>query len=138
MSKEHIAQTLIRIKTLQDALAEETALLRAHISVGETIIVPEGKVTLSEQSRRDYNGQRILTDCLAQGIDPASLGEVILSIDRDKIKTALDEGRISQDFVDRNSSLHPYDTLRITPHAEMKADSKIKVASLLERKNDEH
>jgi len=138
MSKDHIAQALIRIKCLQEALAEETALLRAHISVGDSFSLPEGKVTLSEQSRRDYMGARILTACLSQGIDPASLGEVILSVDRDKIKTALENGSITQDFVDQNSTLHPYETLRIVPTTETKQDGKIRVASLLERKSDGH
>jgi hypothetical protein len=131
MTKSDIATQIIRIKSLQEALENEVKQLRAQLDVGDELVVPEGQVSLNSRTRRDFDENKLLLAVLAQGLDPNTLGSVVLSVDRNKLNTAVTSGLISEDFLEKNSSLYTYDALVIKPNAETKQEGFNKVSSLL-------
>jgi hypothetical protein len=131
MTKSDIATQIIRIKSLQEALENEVKQLRAQLDVGDELVVPEGQVSLNSRTRRDFDENKLLLAVLAQGLDPNTLGSVVLSVDRNKLNIAVTSGLISEDFLEKNSSLYTYDALVIKPNAETKQEGFNKVSSLL-------
>jgi hypothetical protein len=131
LTKQDVAARIIYIKSLQEALDSELKQLRAHLDVGDDLSVNEGQVTLVSRTRRDFDEKRLLMAVLAEGLDPNLLGQVVLSVDRQKLSTSIDSGVVSQEFVDKNSSLFSYDALVVKPTSETKSEGFSKVSSLL-------
>ena len=115
MNKTQIADNLIRIKALQDALKAEMNELRQHIAVGEKVSTDLGSVNHVDSSRTSYDEAGLLKELNRLGIDPETVGEVVVKVDRKKIANAITSGAIPSNLVDDYSETKPTPTLRITP-----------------------
>ena len=115
MNKIQIADNLIRIKALQDALKAEMNELRQHISVGEKVSTDLGSVNHVDSSRTSYDEAGLLKELNRLGIAPETVGEVVVKVDRKKFANAITSGAIPSNLVDDYSETKPAPTLRITP-----------------------
>lgn len=133
MDKTLIAATLLNIKTLQDALDAEMKNLRQHLSVGDSIECDGGKVTMHTQERSTYDGAGLLKDLVAANIDPNIIGEVVVSVDRVKLASAIGGGMVDKNLVDSHTTTSVVESLRITPNKNAKEAGVERVASLLKK-----
>jgi len=133
MNKQQIAETLVRIKALKDALDAEIKSLRQHIPVGEKIETPLGDVHHVDSSRTSYDEAGLLAELNRQGIDPNTIGEVVVKVDRKKFAKAITTGAIPSSLVDDYSETKPVPQLKIKPKLDAQnlgRDTKNRVASL--------
>lgn len=115
MTKQQIAEKLCRIKALKDALDAEIKSLRQHIPVGEKITTPLGDVNHVESSRTSYDEAGLLSELNQLGIDPNTIGEVVVKVDRKKFAKAITKGTIPSSLVDDYSETKPVPQLKIKP-----------------------
>lgn len=118
MNKQQIAESLIRIKSLQNALKSEMDQLRQHIPVGEKIETPLGEVHHVDSSRTSYDEKGLYDELGKQGIDPSVIGEVVVKVDRKKFANAIVKGKISSSLVDDYSETKDVPTLKIKPYTD--------------------
>lgn len=133
MNKQQIAESLCRIKALKDALDEQVAILRQHIPVGEKIETPIGDVNHVDASRTSYDEAGLLAELNQLGIDPSTIGEVVVKVDRKKFANAILKGDIPASLVDDYSETKPVPQLKIKPKLDAQnlgQDTKSRVASL--------
>lgn len=136
MNKEQIADKLIRIKALQEALKNEVAQLRQHIPLGEKIETTLGEVNHVDSSRTSYDEAGLLQELNRLGIDPTSIGEVVVKVDRKKFASAVKSGDLPASVVDDYTETMPIPTLRIKPKSDnpgLQKDTMERVASLVEK-----
>ena len=133
MNKQQIAENLCRIKALKDALDAEVKSLRQHIPVGEKIETPLGDVNHVASSRTNYDEAGLLAELNRQGIDPNTIGEVVVKVDRKKFANAILKGDIPSSLVDDYSETKPVPLLKIKPKLDAQnlgQDTMSRVASL--------
>lgn len=133
MNKQQIAENLCRIKALKDALDAEIKSLRQHIPVGEKIETPLGDVNHVDASRTSYDEAGLLAELNQLGIDPSTIGEVVVKVDRKKFANAILKGDIPSSLVDDYSETKPVPQLKIKPKLEAQnlgQDTMNRVASL--------
>ena len=94
MNKQQIEENLCRIKALKDALDAEIKSLRQYIPVGEKIETPLGAVNHVDASRTSYDESALLSELIKLGIDPTTIGEVVVKVDRKKFANAILKGDI--------------------------------------------
>lgn len=136
MNKIQIADNLIRIKALQDALKAEMNDLRQHIAVGEKVETNLGSVNHVESSRTTYDEAGLLKELNRLGIDPDTVGEVVVKVDRKKFAKAITSGHIPSNIVDDYSETKPAPALRITPKKDneaLKNETMDRVASVIKK-----
>lgn len=133
MDKTLVAASLLKIKSLQDALDAEMKNLRQHLSLGDSIECDGGKVTMHTQERSTYDGAGLLKDLIAANIDPSLIGDVVLSVDRVKLASALGGGLVDKNIVDSHTTTSVVEALRITPNKNSKDAGVERVASLLKK-----
>ncbi len=136
MNKELIADNLIRIKALQEALAQQVSQLRQHISLGEKVETDLGSVNHVESSRTNYDGAGLFEELTRLGIDPTLIGEVMVKVSTDKFTDALCKGEIPHNLVDDYTETKVVPTLRIKPkkdHNGLEKDTNDRVASVVNR-----
>ena len=136
MNKQQIAESLIRIKSLQDALKSEMDQLRQHIPVGEKISTPLGEVHHVDSSRTAYDEKGLYNELGKQGIDPSVIGEVVVKVDRKKFANAITKGKIPSSLVDDYSETKDVPTLRIKPYKDnqnLQTETMERVASVLKK-----
>ena len=121
MNKEQIAENLIRIKALKDALDNEIKTLRELIDVGEKIETTIGDVHHIESSRTSYDEKGLLNACRSMEIDPNLIGDVVVKVNRKKFADAITKGKIPASLVEDFSETKEVPTLRIKPN--LKVDS---------------
>ena len=90
-NKEAIVEELLNLKAKKDLVESRMKDLKAQINPGEKIVTERGFVSCHEQNRTTYDEKAIYEAMLDQGIDPTVLGEVVVKIDRKKVKTASGE-----------------------------------------------
>ena len=115
MNQQQIAENLCRIKALKDALDSEIKALRQHIPVGEKISTPLGDVNHVDSSRTSYDEAGLLAELNQLGIDPSTVGEVVVKVDRKKFAKAITKGTIPSSLVDDYSETKPVPQLKIKP-----------------------
>lgn len=115
MNKQQIAENLCRIKALKDALDQQVKILRQHIPVGEKIETPLGDVHHVDSSRTSYDEAGLLAELNQLGIDPTTIGEVVVKVDRKKFANAILKGEIPSSLVDDYSGTKPVPQLKIKP-----------------------
>ena len=133
MNKQQIAESLCRIKALKDALDAEIKSLRQHIPVGEKIETPLGDVHHVDSSRTSYDEAGLLAELNRQGIDPTTIGEVVVKVDRKKFAKAITKGAIPSNLIEDYSETKPVPQLKIKPKLDAQnlgQDTQIRVASL--------
>jgi hypothetical protein len=136
MNKQQIAESLVRIKALKDALDAEIKDLRQHIPVGEKIETPIGDVHHVETNRTTYDEKGLYNELDKQGIDPEVIGDVVIKVDRKKFANAITKGKIPSSLVDDFSETKSVPQLRIKPkadHNELNQSTMEKVAKLVEK-----
>jgi hypothetical protein len=136
MDKLQIADNLIRIKALQDALKEEIAQLRQHIPLGEKVETPLGEVNHVDSSRTSYDESGLLQELNRLGVDPTLIGEVVVKVDRKKFANAVLQGQIPSSLVDDYSDTTSVPTLRIKPkkdNSQLTHDTMERVASVVKK-----
>lgn len=136
MTKEQIADKLIRIKALQEALKNEVTQLRQHIPLGEKIETALGEVNHVDSSRTSYDEAGLLQELNRLGIDPTSIGEVVVKVDRKKFASAVKSGDVPPSVVEDYTETMPIPTLRIKPKSDnqgLQKDTMERVASLVEK-----
>lgn len=136
MNKQQIAESLVRIKALKDALDAEIKDLRQHIPVGEKIETPIGDVHHVETNRTTYDEKGLYNELGKQGIDPKVIGDVVIKVDRKKFANAITKGKIPSNLVDDFSETKNVPQLRIKPkadHNELNQSTMEKVAKLVEK-----
>jgi len=109
MSDQSIADELLRLKAMRDIIDERMSVLKSQINVGDKIVTDKGIVSCHEQERTTYDERGIYEAVLDNGIDPALLGEVVVKIDRKKVKTA------SGELLDPYKSVKRTQVVRIEP-----------------------
>ena len=115
MNQQQIAENLCRIKALKDALDAEIKALRQHIPVGQKINTPLGDVNHVDSSRTSYDEAGLLAELNQLGIDPSTVGEVVVKVDRKKFAKAITKGTIPSSLVDDYSETKPVPQLKIKP-----------------------
>lgn len=133
MNKQQIAENLCRIKALKDALDTEIKSLRQHIPIGEKIETPLGDVHHVDASRTNYDEAGLLAELNQLGIDPTTIGEVVVKIDRKKFAKAITKGTIPSSLVEDYSETKPVPQLKIKPKLDAQnlgQDINNRVASL--------
>lgn len=133
MNKQQIAESLCRIKALKDALDQQVKILRQHIPVGEKIETPLGDVHHVDSSRTSYDEAGLLSELNQLGIDPSTVGEVVVKVDRKKFANAVLKGDIPSSLVDDYSETKPVPQLKIKPKLDSQnlgQDTMSRVASL--------
>ena len=136
MNKQQIAEALVRIKALKDALDAEVKDLRQHISVGEKIETPIGDVHHVETNRTTYDEKGLYNELNKQGIDPEVIGDVVIKVDRKKFANAITKGKIPSSLVDDFSETKEVPQLRIKPkadHQELNKSTMEKVAKVVKK-----
>lgn len=136
MNKQQIAESLVRIKALKDALDAEIKDLRQHIPVGEKIETPIGDVHHVETNRTTYDEKGLYNELDKQGIDPEVIGDVVIKVDRKKFANAITKGKIPSSLVDDFSETKSVPQLRIKPkadHNELNQSTMEKVAKLVKK-----
>ena len=136
MNKAQIADNLIRIKALQDALKAEMNELRQHIAVGEKVSTDLGSVNHVDSSRTSYDEAGLFRELNRLGIDPETVGEVVVKVDRKKIANAITSGAIPSNLVDVYSETKLTPTLRITPkkgNEDLTKETMDRVASVVKK-----
>ena len=136
MNKQQVAESLIRIRSLQDALKLEMNNLRQHIPLGEKVETPLGEVHHVESSRTSYDEVGIFQELEALNIDPKIIGEVAVKIDRKKFSKAITTGKIPSSLVDDYSETKDVPTLRIKPFKDnqaLQSETMERVASVLKK-----
>jgi hypothetical protein len=137
MNKQQIAENLCRIKALKDALDAEIKSLRQYIPVGEKIETPLGAVNHVDASRTSYDESALLSELIKLGIDPTTIGEVVVKVDRKKFANAILKGDIPSSLVDDYSETKPVPQLKIKPNLDaqdLDKDTKTRIASLTEKR----
>lgn len=133
MNKQKIAENMCRIKALKDALDAEIRVLRQHIPVGEKISTPLGDVNHVASSRTNYDEEGLLKELNQLGIDPNSIGKVVVKVDRKKFANAILKGELPSSLLDDYSETKPVEQLNIKPKLEAQNlgnDTMNRVASL--------
>jgi hypothetical protein len=115
MDKQQIAENLVRIKVLQDALQSEADSLRSYLETGEKIETPIGSVHLRESNRTRYDEKNLLHELKNQGIDPSIIGEVVVKVDRKKFAHAITKGKIPSSMEKDFSETKQVDSLYVKP-----------------------
>ena len=136
MNKQTIVDNLIRIKSLQDALKAEVDLLRQHIALGEKAESPLGSIHNVESTRTTFDEKGIYDDLVSRGIDPSTVGDVVVKVDRKKFANAIMLGEIPSSMVDDYSNTKTVPQLRIKPkadHDQLNKDTMARVASVVEK-----
>ena len=136
MNKQTIVDNLIRIKSLQDALKAEVDLLRQHIALGEKAESPLGSIHNVESTRTTFDEKGIYDDLVSRGIDPSTVGDVVVKVDRKKFASAVKSGDLPASVVDDYTETMPIPTLRIKPKSDnpgLQKDTMERVASLVEK-----
>mgnify|MGYP001281485401 CR=1 FL=1 len=137
MTKQQIAESLIRIKALKDALDAELKDLRQHIPVGEKIETPIGDVHHVDSSRTSYDEKGLYDEMVKiLGLDPKIIGDVVVKVDRKKFADAITKGKIPSSLVDEYSETKDVPTLRIKPkadHNELNQSTMEKVATIVKK-----
>ena len=137
MTKQQIAESLIRIKALKDALDAELKDLRQHIPVGEKIETPIGDVHHVESNRTTYDEKGLYDEMVKiLGLDPKIIGDVVVKVNRKKFADAITKGKIPSSLVDEYSETKEVPTLRIKPkadHNELNQSTMEKVATIVKK-----
>lgn len=136
MNKQQIADNLIRIRSLQEALKAEMDSLRQHIALGEKVETDLGTVHNVETHRTTYDEKELYQELLNQGIDPTTVGDVIVKVDRKKFAGALSKGLIPSSMVDDYSETKLVPTLRVKPkkdHSNLNQETMERVASVVKK-----
>lgn len=136
MTKQQVAESLIRIKALKDALDTEIKDLRQHIPVGEKIETPIGDVHHIESNRTTYDEKGLYNELGKQGVDPRIIGDVVVKVNRKKFADAITKGKIPSSLVDEYSETKEVPTLRIKPkvdHSELNQSTMEKVAKIVKK-----
>lgn len=118
MNKQQVAEQLVRIKVLQDALKNEMDVLRTHISTGEKIETPIGSIHMVDSNRTSYDEKGLYHELNKLGIDPDMIGSVVVKVDRKRFAHAISEGKIPPSLVDDYSETKQVDALHIKPHTK--------------------
>jgi len=140
MTQQQIAENLCRIKALKDALDAEIKSLRQHIPVGQKINTPLGDVDHRDSSRTSYDEAGLLSELNQLGIDPNTIGEVVVKVDRKKFANAILKGKIPSNLVDDYTKSTPAPKLYIKPKLDAQnlgQDTMNRVASLTGAKAEE-
>lgn len=109
VNKEKIAEELLRLKAMKDIVESRMKELKSQIDAGEKIVTTKGIVQCVESERASYDEKGIYEACLVEGIDPNMLGEVVLKIDRKKVKQA------SGELIDPFKTTKNIQSVRIEP-----------------------
>lgn len=136
MNKQQIADNLIRIQSLQEALKKEMDSLRQHIALGEKVETDLGTVHNVETHRTTYDEKELYQELLNQGIDPTTVGDVVVKVDRKKFAGALIKGLIPSNMVDDYSETKLVPTLRVKPkkdHSSLNQETMDRVASVVKK-----
>jgi len=120
MDKTQISERLLRIKVLQDNLEEEVAGLRTLLEVDDLIVLPSGRVAMFNQIRSTYDEATLLKDMKERGIDPSLIGEVVISVNREKLASAIESGVMPTDLVEKNKRTQDVSVLRVTPSTSLR------------------
>jgi len=120
MDKTQISERLLRIKVLQDNLEEEVAGLRTLLEVDDLIVLPSGRVAMFNQIRSTYDEATLLKDMQERGIDPSLIGEVVISVNREKLASAIESGVMPTDLVEKNKRTQDVSVLRVTPSTSLR------------------
>ena len=91
VNKEKIAEELLRLKAMKDIVESRMKELKSQIDAGEKIVTTKGIVQCVETERSSYDERGIYEACLEEGINPSLLGDVVLKIDKRKVKQASGE-----------------------------------------------
>ena len=88
MDKQATAERLLKLKALSDAIKAEMDTLKSQLDVGDKIVTDQGVVQLIETKRKNYDEKAIYDTLQREGLDPSLVGEVVVKIDRKKVKNA--------------------------------------------------
>jgi len=88
MDKQATAERLLKLKALSDAIKAEMDTLKSQLDVGDKIVTDQGIVQLIETKRKNYDEKAIYDTLQREGLDPSLVGEVVVKIDRKKVKNA--------------------------------------------------
>ena len=136
MNKQEIAEALIRIKCLQDALKSEMDSLRQHIDVGEKVETPLGEVNMVDSSRTQYDEKGLFNELNKLNVDPNLIGDVVVKVNRKKFAAAITQGKIPSSLVDDYSETKSIPTLRIKPlrdNQRLQTETMERVASVMKK-----
>jgi hypothetical protein len=136
MDKQQVAEQIVRIKVLQDALKNEMNVLRTHISTGEKIETQIGSIHMVDSNRTSYDEKGLYHELNKLGVDPDLVGSVVVKVDRKKFANAISEGKVPSSLVDEYSETKQVDALRIKPHtnaqgSNLEKEAMERVASIL-------
>ena len=134
MNKQHIVDNLVRIKALQEALKAEVENLRQHIALGEKAESDLGEVHNVASSRTTYDEKALYDELMGQAIDPRTIGDVVVKVDRKKFANAVLNGLVPQSLMDDYSETKTISQLRIKPkkdHEGLTKDTMERVASVV-------
>jgi hypothetical protein len=111
-NKKVASQRLIEIKRLKDQLAAEESTLRAQLEIGDSYEDTEGnKLSYHPQVRTSYDEVKLLESIYRAGLDPYTLGEVRLKVDK---KLLAEAPATAQEIALLHSETSESPTLRIT------------------------
>jgi len=120
MDKTQISERLLRIKVLQDNLEEEVSGLRTLLEVDDLIVLPSGRVAMFNQIRSTYDEATLLKDMQERGLDPSLIGEVVISVNREKLASAIESGVMPTDLIEKNKRTQDVSVLRVTPSTSLR------------------
>lgn len=139
MDKQKVAENLVRIKALQDALKNEMDVLRSYIKTGEKIETAIGSIHMVDTSRTSYDEAGLLKELNKLGINPSQVGDLVVKVDKKKFASAIQKGEIPASLLEDFSETKQIDQLRIKPFigegeaSQLQKETMERVASVLQK-----
>ena len=139
MDKQKVAENLVRIKALQDALKNEMDVLRSYIKTGEKIETAIGSIHMVDTSRTSYDEAGLLKELNKLGINPSQVGDLVVKVDKKKFASAIQKGEIPASLLEDFSETKQIDQLRIKTFigegeaSQLQKETMERVASVLQK-----